>query len=259
MSKRILVLPDIHFPVHDAEALEVVIAAVDYWDPHEIVQLGDMLDCADASTHGRKLLTEERGTYLDGEVAPAVEFLDRIQGRRERRQMVLIEGNHEYRIQRMCLDLAMGADVYKMLAPEHLLTQRRNVEWLPYMDAGTGFQRYMIAPNLAAAHGWSHAKKAADQHMQKARYQYSVVFGHVHRGCSSDPVMLDSGEYVYSWSPGMLCDRRPLYLHDKGPNAWHTGFSMIYQSEDDPRDWTPYTVTIAKGRCVLPCGKEIRV
>ena len=262
MSRRIMVLPDVHFPVQDDEALEVVKSACEYLDPHEVVQLGDLLDCADTSTHGRKLLTEETGTYLEGEIVPAIEFLDALQNRggRSPRLLTLIEGNHEHRLMRWCLELgSMGSDVYKMLAPRHLLTERTNVEWVPFMEHETGFQRHMLAPNLACVHGWSHAKKAADQHMSKARHQYSVCFGHVHRGTSSDPVMLDSGEYVYSWSPGMLCKRTPLYMHDKGPNAWHTGFSVIYQSHDNPRDWTHYTVTIAKGRCVLPDGKEIRV
>lgn len=262
MARRIMVLPDIHFPVHDPEALEVVLAACRYWDPHEVVQLGDMLDCGDTSSHGRKMLTEARGTYIADEVIPAQTFLDQLQhrGGRSDRLLTLIEGNHENRIMRWCLELgSMGDDIYQAIAPEHLLTQRQNVEWVPFMDETTGYQRYHIAPNLVAVHGWSHAKKAADVHMVKSRHQYSVVFGHVHRAPSSDPVEMDSGEYVYSWSPGMLCKRTPLYMHDKGPNLWHCGFSVIYQSEDNPRDWQHYTVTIANGRCVMPDGKEVRL
>jgi hypothetical protein len=59
-TRRILFLPDIHVPDHDAGALRIAKSFKRDWKPHDVVQLGDLIS-AD-QTRSRPSPTSARST-----------------------------------------------------------------------------------------------------------------------------------------------------------------------------------------------------
>lgn len=254
-SHLVVILPDLHVPFHDRQALDCAMAAIQYLRPHKIVILGDWLDCEAFSAHGKKHMLELRATrYLADEIEPTNEILNEVQ--RWSKELVYIEGNHEHRVERFAVQWGgvLGPDIYKLISPQTLLSAgRTNFEWIPYGDILT---HYSITPDLWAVHGWTHARHSASKHLDKAG-SISVVHGHTHRAQMHARRDLVTGRVLKAWSPGCLSHLQPLYMH-QNPTEWLHGFSMVYVGSN-PLDWTDYLITIENGRCVLPDGKEIRV
>lgn len=268
MAKRALlkvVLPDAHFGLSPwdegarraRECALLSIEALPWVD--EVVILGDWLECAAFSSHGKASIREsDQSGYIETEVKPCLEALDRIQAKAKR--LVFIAGNHEHRAFRWCTDNVRGgpfSDVYKALEPGELLSKRTNgrkrtrFEYVPYQGE---LPHYMIAPNLLACHGWSHAQNAAQKHLDAAR-TVSVIHGHTHRRqefTRRNPV---TGETMFGMSPGCLAPLSPDF--HRSPSDHTHGFAVIYQSQERPHDWTHYLVGIQNGRAILPDGVEV--
>lgn len=247
-----MVLPDLHVPHHDRAALACVLRAYEILKPDEVVVLGDWLDCESFSRHPRGSMAELRAhKFIDEEVAPCVEILDKLQANENK--LVYVEGNHEQRIERFAAALGndLGRDIYSLISPERLLrANRKNFVWIPYTSE---LAHYEITPDLWALHGWSFAKSAARIHLDRA-VSVSIVYGHTHRQQSEarrDPA---SGRVLKAWSPGCLSKLQPIYRQNL-PTSWVHGFSLVYVGANG---WTEYTVTIDSGSCVLPDGREIK-
>lgn len=247
-------LPDAHFPNVDRKALECALRCVEYLKPHLVIVLGDWLDADGFSSHAKsKVRTMVARSYLEAEIVPCRATLDRLQ--QNGRQLVYLEGNHEYRVERWAIKHAgsAAADIFAALDPKSLLSlrsngrQRKNFTWVPYKD------HYAIAPDLWAVHGWSTSKNAAADHLARGR-NLSIVHGHTHR-MGSATERLPSGQTVTAMSPGCLAELAPDWL--PAPTTWVHGLTLIYQSARDPFDWTPYNVLIKDGRAVLPHGEAI--
>lgn len=268
-SKRVLVLPDAHFPFHSEKATACVLHVAQVWRPDEIVILGDWLDGAAFSSHPRRSFAERAPAFVAGEVAPCNAYLDKLQGR-SHRPLVYCEGNHEARVERYATGLGdVGADLYSLLSPRRLIehrvdatgrphSQRRNFTWVPYMGRGV-HSHYQITRRLKhssaliAVHGWSTAKDAARVHLDLAR-DTSVVFGHVHRALHTTSRNRLTGEILQAWSPGCLADLVPPYTANS-PSDWTHGFSLVYVGRDS---WMSYNVPIfADGSAILPDGRRV--
>jgi UDP-2,3-diacylglucosamine pyrophosphatase LpxH len=250
-SHLVMVLPDLHVPFHDEKALACVLAAYRQLRPQKVVVLGDWLDCEAFSSHGVSSMAELRAyRFLDDEVHPCNRILDQLQ--RFNNDLVFIEGNHEFRIERWAATMGakLGPDLYKLVSPRRLLGEgRKKFTWVPYNEP---LSHYKITPDLWALHGWSFAKSAARVHQSKA-VSVSVVHGHTHRMQMESRRDPSNGRILKAWSPGCLSKLQPLYRMQH-PTEWVHGFSLIYVGQ---KSWTEYTITIENGKCVLPDGKEI--
>jgi len=271
VTRRILILPDAHYPHHDPEVMAVVEAAVAVLNPDEIVVLGDWLDAENFSGHPRLALEEQRFSYLADEVAPCNDMLDKLQGANYSRRLVYIGGNHEDRVERFLANQGGGPaeDLFKLASPQRCLTyrvgkngepgdtRRRNFTYIPYRGSGT-LAHYKITPNLIAIHGWSFAQNFNVVN-QRAEPGLSIVCGHVHRRDVHYARSSVEGVERRYWSPGCLCKLQPLYMAST-PHDWVHGFSIVYQSErrGAKTDWTAYDIGIHAGRAILPDGTEVR-
>jgi hypothetical protein len=232
-SHAILILPDAHHPFHDARVMAVIEAVAAAVRPARIVSLGDWLDAA------------ATWQYL--------------------------KGNHEGHVDRACIKLgAMGMAVLDMLDPQRVLGRDRPwVKFTPYVadyaqssptgTRGAGLSHYKIARDLWAVHGWSVAKAAAQRHLDMAK-TVSIVHGHTHRMQHVTGRVMEDNRIVHAWSPGCLSDLQPRW-HHTSPTEWAHGFSLVYAADDcltarRPR-WTPYTITVDRGECVLPGGTRV--
>jgi predicted phosphodiesterase len=256
-NNLVMVIPDTHFPNENKEAVAIVKRAIATLKPARTVFLGDLIDCGAFSAHTAKSIKELRqSNFIEEEIEPANKFIDVAQ-KYTKGDTIFVEGNHEWRVERWAIDHGFGAQaIYEAVSPQFLLSKGRSkFRYIPYIkNADPGFSYYDVTPNLIAIHGWSFAANAAQVHLRKAKSK-SVVFGHTHRqqsDASRDPF---TKERVVAFSVGCLSEIQPIYLH--APNDWNLGFGLVYVSNNDPRDWTEYSLTIQNSRVILPNGTEL--
>jgi len=263
-----MIFPDVHFPEHDPEALEVVKAAARVLQPDNSIFLGDILDCETFATHAKKTIPIEYAKgFKELEVDPCNAFLDEIQ-KHTTQHTYLLEGNHEQRIERWAANNGkVSESIYSLISPEHLVAKHRNnFSFVPYVykqPTGEikGFvqlvkpAKKMKTGGLVAVHGWSYAKHASSIHLEKSRSQ-SIVYGHTHRAQSTTSRDPWTGALIKAWSPGTLSKLQPIYAHGGAPSDWSHGFGVVFAGSTS---WTEYTISIVKGGCVLPDGREIKL
>ena len=265
-SHAVMVLPDAHHPYQDREAMAIVEIVAGLVRPERIVILGDWLDAAGWSRHPSRSHAEVALHNFASELDACGAAIDRLHAASGAREIVFVEGNHEARVEAVCLQLGpLGAAIYDMVSPRRLLTRGRPwLKWIPYSPSigerctprrGPGMGHYKITPDLWAVHGWSIATHAAAKHLDFAR-TVSIVHGHTHRQQSVSRRLLENGRVVKAWSPGCLSELQPAWRHCL-PTDWVLGYELVYCS-NDLRAWTNFTVTIDRGRCVLPGGTIVR-
>lgn len=242
---------DTHFPEQDDKAISCLLKALRHLQPDIAISLGDLIDCKSFSTHPKDSAGD---TPYNDEIAAANTFLDEVQEHSDR--LVLVEGNHEHRIERYANRSRAGASVADMLSPRRLLTAGRdNVEYISYgVEDGT-YAHYALSPYLACVHGWSYADNATKQHL-KLSQGVSIIHGHTHRAdYTSMQSLWRPGHKIEAMSAGCLCRLVPNY-NVGTPNTWTNGFVVGYIGRES-RDHTIYFVNVRNGYCVLPGGKEI--
>lgn len=259
-------LPDAHFGVKPdreaARALECATRVIEFLKPDEVIHLGDLLDCAAFSSHAKKTLKDaEEDSYFEDEVYPAQVWFDRLQ--KSCGHLHLIEGNHEFRIERFITQNFTGRlakEMFDLLDPMTQMSyradgaKRKNYSFTKY--AGGGAQRYRVNPTLYATHGYYHGSNVAKKHLAAMPAGVSVFFGHIHARHEATKRCPFSGKLSFGVCPGSLTNLHQSYRH--GPTQDSHGIIVLYESRTKSSDWTHYSVTIQNGRCILPCGTEIK-
>lgn len=202
-------------PFHDERAIEVAMQVIAYeeaeWGVDQIVNLGDFLDLPSqgrfaqeatfanttqlALDRGHRFLAEQRAVAPDAKI-------------------VLIEGNHDRRLQNFVESNALAAfglrranlpDSWPVMSLPYLL--RLDEVGVDYIDAYPAGQHW-IADNLRAVHG----DKVRSAGSTAAAYtnampHISTVFGHVHRLEIQSTTTFDRMGKIRSMavSPGCLC------------------------------------------------------
>jgi len=250
-SKTVLAFGDVHIPYQQPEAVEVMCRAAERLRPDLVVCLGDLLDCSQFSRHPPTYGLLE--TEYAEDLATANALLDRVQATCDR--LAIIEGNHEYRIDRWAAATAEGRGAYSMLAPRVRLTDGRpGTTYVRYGSASGRYPAYRVNRRIVAVHGWSYAKHATKQHLAISQGR-SVIHGHTHRADASIVQNVWSpGRVVQARSAGCLCKTIPLYGTGR-PVEWVNAFILGYLGR---RSDTLYTIPIMGNRCILPVGTEVR-
>lgn len=249
-SRIMLAFGDVHIPHQNPRALEVFCRAAEQIRPDLIVCLGDLLDCGQFSTHPPTYGVPDSDYQADLSTAKAL--LDRVQACCDK--LVMVEGNHEYRLDRWAAATSEGRGAYSMLAPRLQLSKDRSrFTYVPYGSATARYPHYAINNRIIAVHGWSHARNATKSHLQISQGK-SVIHGHTHRADSSIIQNIWSpGSVVQARSGGCLCKPIPLYGTGR-PVEWINGFILGYLGR---RSDTLYTIPIMDDRCILPDGTEV--
>jgi predicted phosphodiesterase len=249
--RTIMTFGDIHYPYHDEGAVAVFLKALKHIKPDLVVGLGDLLDCGQFSTHPPTYGVPE-SDYED-DLRLANDFLDKVQ--RYTKRLVLLEGNHEWRIALWAARTTEGRGAYRLLAPEYrLMAGRKRCCYIPYGGARGDYPHCKINSRIVAVHGWSYAKHATRNHLNISQGM-SVIHGHTHRmDVSIIQSLWRSEADIGAYSAGCLCQRVPLYGAGS-PVDWVHGFTLGYLGR---RSDSIYPIAIKAGRrCILPDGTEI--
>jgi len=123
-----VIVPDTHGALVDTGALAALLSDVKTLDPHEIILLGDHVDCGGflAQHHVMGYVADADYTYEE-DIAAANAFLDALQKAAPRAKIEYIEGNHERRVETWCVTQTLrnrkdAEGLRNLLSPEFRLS-----------------------------------------------------------------------------------------------------------------------------------------
>jgi predicted phosphodiesterase len=123
---RILVVPDIHFPIHDAKALDLLVRRKQDWTPDITVFLGDVLDCKALSSWKQSADTLNSIEFqLAAEIEAANPYLRELSSF----ESYWIEGNHEARRRRL-IDSNPGLAGLQSLEPREFFNIPEGIRFI---------------------------------------------------------------------------------------------------------------------------------
>ena len=252
MARVLLAFGDVHVPHQNNLALEVMKKAASLLKPHVSISLGDLLDCGQFSVHPPTFGAPE--TDYEADLAHAGQLIDFIQ-RHTQERTILIEGNHEYRLDRWAAQHAEGRGAYSLLAPRiQLMRGRSHCTYIRYGSTEGRYPHYPVNSRIVAVHGWSYAQNAARMHLRISQGR-SVLFAHSHRAQVELTQNIWGSGTIQARSAGCLCNPIPLYGTGR-PVEWVNAFILGYLGGHSD---TLYTIPITGNFAILPGGEEIRV
>lgn len=252
MAKKLMVFTDCHFPVANPVAVEIFKKTLAHLKPDITVSLGDLLDCASFSQFPPTFGVPE--TDYAGDLRQANDLIDFVQAHTTKKT-VLIEGNHEYRLDRWAAQKAEGRGSYNLLAPRiQLMKGRTRIQYVKYGSSDGKYPRYMVSSRIIAVHGWCYGAQAARKHLNLAQGR-SVLYGHSHSMEILYQQSLFGGDTIRAVNCGCLCNPVPLYGTGR-PVTWQNGFVIGYLGKHSD---TLFPVDIKNNFAILPSGFEIRV
>jgi len=249
-AKKMMVFGCAHFPYNNQEATSIFCKSVAHIKPDIVISLGDLLSCDQFSMHPPTWGFPK--TQYEDDAKKASTFLDRIQKHCGR--LVLIEGNHEYRVNRVAAISKMIEGIHSLVEPQKLLTKDRKCTYIPYGPNEKEYPIFKVNSRVIAVHGWSYAKHATQKHLDESQGM-TILHAHSHRvQMAMDQKLWSNGDNIEARSVGCLCHRIPLY-GTGSPSHWVNAFILGYLGRHSE---TLYTIPVHKDFVVLPDGKEIR-
>ena len=240
---------DSHIPNQNEPTIEIISKVIEKEKPDIVVCLGDLLSCTQFQSHAKTWGVED--TNYEDDLAYANHFLDRIQKNCGR--LVLVEGNHEFRINKWAANTSEGRGAYNMLCPRlNLMRDRKACTYIPYGSADGTYPHYKVNSRILAVHGWSYAKNATKQHLYLSQGK-SIIHGHTHRVDTSIIQNIHvAGRTIEARSAGCTCHPIPMY-GTGNPVEWVNSFIVGYLGRTSD---TMYTIPVRQDTCVMPDGRE---
>lgn len=226
-----VIIPDTHGCLIDKTALAAMLADIKVLDPHEVILLGDHVDCGGflAQHHVMGYVAETDYTYEE-DLGAAKAFLDALRAVAPRAKVEYLEGNHERRVETWCVTQVLrhkkdAEGLRRLLAPEFRLGLKER--GISYYRQGEFYDNLPVPGVIKRGkcyffHGVSTAKNAVAATVDKIAG--NCVFGHTHRAQSNIVRRISTG-IVGSWNPGCLCQLQPLWQHTS-PTDWSHGYAV---------------------------------
>jgi hypothetical protein len=223
LAKRVIAVPDLHFPWHHAECLAWIYSVIANFKPDIVIQMGDLYDMYSSSRFARthNLMTPKQEIAEARMGAEAFWKNVRINAPKARR--IQKKGNHDIRPDKRILEEAPELEDLINTSP---LFQFTGVETIHDPSEET------VIDNVIYIHG--HLTKMGD-HVKY--FLQSVVHGHSHRGGTH--FMKLRNETIWELDCGFCSDESavPLRYGPARRTLWTLGVGII--DEYGPR-FLPY-------------------
>lgn len=238
--KKLLFVPDLHWPYEDRRYWRLLMEVLEAWQPEILVLLGDAIDAPELSFHER---TKNTPSKFRDSIAYARERLDEIDEILPDARKIYLEGNHEKRFERYVETRAAALSGLDHLSiPEQLRLQERGWEWSPYRS-------YVKVGKLYLSHDLEFAgKNAVRQNLDSA--QRNIITGHTHRFgmvVEGDITGESHASAMFGWGGDT---KKVDYKHVlKAKRDWPLGFGIARMDDKGFVYITP--VPVIKYRCVV--------
>ena len=239
-----MLLPDIHHPHHNKDAINAVFQFIKWFRPHAINILGDGMNM-DAFNHWKRK-QEDNEYFIGVSVKGGYEAFDQdILTPLEKLiprdcEKTYMGGNHEDWVNRVT---RKDTTLKGAVEPEILLRlKERDWEWIPWIKNNVrGIKRY---GKLLTFHGQYlnkyHSAKTADT------YSKSCAYCHTHDIQSFTKVFADdSTGFHTATSIGCLCNINPEFMRGR-MNRWVNAFGIVFVRDDGM--YNLYIPVIIKGK-----------
>jgi UDP-2,3-diacylglucosamine pyrophosphatase LpxH len=248
-----VIVADSHGAHIDPAARDAFLRDLANLDIHEMVWLGDHLDCGGTfSVHQRNYTHEMTESYAE-DVAATNDFIDRVQKITPNAVHYYLQGNHENHIERWAArnfehvdDAKMAAACLGCEATLHLSSRGfRYRSQSEYYD-GLSIPGTIRLGKVHFTHGFSAAKHAASTTL--ARTGDNVVFGHVHR--IQEVIERTVARTAFgAWCVGTLAKLQPLYRHTT-PTSWSHGYGIEFVNQSTGT-FAHWNVPLIEGESLL--------
>jgi len=209
-KKLVAVVPDVHVPDHDPEAVRWCLQQIKHRRPGTVVLLGDVLDLTSVSRFPKSLATK---ATLVSELEAGREFFSQLLSAAKDARIIYKSGNHEDRLSTYLFKAAPElADLPALTIPAVLKLPPR-VEYVS--------THHVIVDDVMVTHGRKFDGNVALANLR--RYRMSVVQGHSHR--MTIAYLCDArGNLLSSAECGTLQIKTPGYA---GVTDWTHGLAWI--------------------------------
>jgi len=245
---RAIVIPDLQVPYEDKRSLKAVeqYMADHQWDYY--INLGDFMDFDMISKYNKGYLRTIEGRRILEDYKKGNAILDRhqsiIRKKNKNAKFVLLEGNHEFRIERY---LDENPQMTGMLEVENALRlKERGFKYVRCSRDGEDFK-------LGKAH-FIHGLYTNDAHAKKhvMRWGKNIFYGHLHDVQSYSLVHKGEDNTIVGQSLGCLCEYRQSYIKGN-PTNWQQAFAIFYFFPNG--NFTYYIPRIFNHAFISPEGK----
>lgn len=239
--RKILFYPDVQVPFHNSLQVRALNRFMAYWQPDEVIIIGDFMDYPQPSQWSKATAEEFKGSvFEDSEIGKRV-LADMRVGYDG--PIMFIEGNHDLRPRVYLARYAPALAESKAFEISTLLD-------FDSLGVTLADAFYDFAPGWVATHG--HLGISLSQSPGRTalgaakRVGKSVVMGHTHRLAKMPDTIGRDGEFNTLWGMevGHVMDMRPgsvpRYLKGGFAN-WQSGFGIAYV---DGNNVYPQTVEI---------------
>ena len=246
--ERWAVLPDLQIPYHDVRSLA---AAEKYllahrWDGW--LQLGDLLDFAELSSHVKG---KPGAVSITDNVAKTFEagrdFLKRhaqiIRKNNVNARLVLLQGNHDFRAVSYAEEHPGLKD--HLDVPTNLRLSDLDIEWVPSWEKGKLFR----LGNAYFTHGLLTGKYAAARMVDY--FGTCIYFGHTHSVEFHPKVRHGDDKTLEGGALGCLCNYNQRYLQG-APTNWQQAVTTLFLQTNG--NYNLYVSRIFSHRFVGPDG-----
>ena len=244
IKETLLHLCDLHIPYHDVKAVENVLKYAKDLKPNTVLLNGDILDCDSISSHVKGNLRAIEGKTLRKEYDAGERFLDDLQKACPESQIVFMEGNHEYRVERWLNEHPQAQGL--MEVPNGLNLKQRGILWIPSWSQTKIFR----VGKANFVHGLYTGKNHAEKMVNS--FGCNIFYGHLHDCNSFNLVTIGDNSTKVGASLGCLCRYRQYYLKGR-PTNWQQAFTKFTFRDDGFFDYD--LVKIFKGKFVSPEGE----
>lgn len=251
-----VIIPDTHSQHIDPQAFAAVLEDIKALNPDELVGLGDHLDCGGflAQHHVIGTVAQMDEVSYSEDLACWEKQLNLLQSAAPRAKITLLEGNHEERVERWCVQQTLGNQrdaelLRRTLCPEFRLDYKgRGIDYVRHgeLREGVPVRGAIRLGKCYFTHGFALGKDAARNHAIK--FGAPVVYGHTHTPSTYFGRSVHGGVHA-AWNFGTLAKANPRYMHNN-PDNWGLGWGLQLVSRSG--HFTTVHVPIIQGESYLP-------
>lgn len=233
-SERILILPDVHMPYHDNDALRIAVEYGEKRKPTVVLLNGDWGDWYSVSPWE----TDPRKRNLVAELCQQRQGLEWLRSRFPKARIIYKQGNHEHRWERY---LWRNAPELVGLPTTTLQAQidwpGSRIEWVHHLTP-------VRILGLLVLHGHEY-KFAISNPVSPARGLFlrtavTSMCSHFHQR-SEHSARDGNGRLITTWSTGCLCQLSPEFM---SRNNWSHGFAYV---ETYQHEWDVHNLRVING------------
>jgi hypothetical protein len=230
-----VIFGDVHGNHHDPAAFSALLADLKIIKPHRVIIGGDFINCGGflAEHHTLGYVAESQDSYEE-DIVVANRLLSAIQEHSNASEILYIEGNHEWRVERWALTQRLSHHkdtelLRRTFCAQHVLNlEKRGIKYFPQGQTHPGCQvpGWIKLGKVYFTHKIAGGSDAAETALRKVGG--NIVFFDTHRA-TFKPRHIPNIGTVGAWNPGCLCKRQPMYAHTN-PTGWTHGYLVRHVS-----------------------------